>query len=74
MALQLLAVAGAAEGHIWVLVARLTVSVVMMAVSATLIARLLERQRWITWVGLLIMLFVAVKLIWGADRNFGALG
>ena len=61
---NVLAVAGAARGHIWVLVAGLAVSVVLMAVAATLIARLLERQRWLAWVGLLIVLFVAGKLIW----------
>ncbi len=61
---NVLAVAGAARGHIGVLIAGLAVSVVLMAVAATLIARLLERYRWIAWVGLLIVLFVACKLIW----------
>ena len=61
---NVLAVAGAARGHIGVLVAGLAVSVLLMAVAATLIARLLERFRWIAWVGLLIVLFVACKLIW----------
>ncbi len=65
---NVLAVAGAARGHVGVLVAGLAVSVVMMAVAASLIARLLERFRWIAWVGLLIVLFVACKLIWeGGD-------
>ena len=66
---NVLAVAGAARGHIGVLVAGLVISVVLMAVAASLIARLLERYRWIAWVGLLIVLFVACKLIWegGAD-------
>ena len=72
---NVLAVAGAAEGHIWVLVVGLAVSVVMMAVAATLIARLLERHRWIAWVGLLIVLFVAVKLIGeGGQEVWGAWG
>ena len=66
---NVLAVAGAAQGRIGVLVVGLGVSIVMMAVAATLIARLLERFRWLAWMGLLIVLFVACKLIWegGAD-------
>jgi YjbE family integral membrane protein len=65
---NVLAVAGAARGHIGVLIAGLAVSVVLMAVAATLIAKLLERYRWIAWVGLLIVMFVACKLIWeGGD-------
>ena len=61
---NVLAVAGAANGHVGVLVAGLAVSVVLMAAAATLIARLLERYRWIAWVGLLVVLFVACKLVW----------
>jgi YjbE family integral membrane protein len=61
---NVLAVAGAAHGQLWVLVTGLAVSVVLMGVAANLIARLLERQRWIAWVGLLIVLYIALKLIW----------
>jgi YjbE family integral membrane protein len=71
---NVLAVAGAAGGNQWVLAIGLTVSIVLMAVAASLIARLLERRRWIAWVGLLIVLFVAVKLIWeGAHEVWHAL-
>ncbi len=66
---NVLAVAGAAEGHTWVLVAGLSVSVVLMGVAASFIAGLLERFRWIAWVGLLIVLYIALKLIWqGSDQ------
>lgn len=61
---NVLAVAGAANGHTWVLVVGLTVSVILMGVAATLIARLLEKHRWIAWVGLLIVFYIAVKMIW----------
>ncbi len=61
---NVLAVAGAAEGHTWVLVAGLGLSVVLMGVAAQLVAKLLERHRWIAWVGLLIVLYVAIKMIW----------
>ncbi|GBQ31808.1 YjbE family putative metal transport protein [Gluconacetobacter azotocaptans] len=60
---NVLAVAGAAGEHVWVLIIGLAVSVLMMAVAAALIARLLERYRWIAWVGLLIVLGVAIELI-----------
>ena len=66
---NVLAVAGAARGHIGVLIAGLAVSVVMMAVAATLIAKLLERYRWLAWAGLLIVLFVALKLIWEGGQD-----
>ncbi len=61
---NVLAVAGAAEGSTWVLIAGLTISVALMGLAAGLVARLLERQRWIAWVGLLIVLYVALKMVW----------
>jgi YjbE family integral membrane protein len=61
---NVLAVAGAAKEHLWVLVVGLGISVVLMGVAATFIARLLERHRWIAWVGLLVILYVAVQMIW----------
>ncbi len=61
---NVLAVAGAANGNIWVLAIGLAVSIALMAVAATLIARMLERRRWIAWIGLLIVLFVALKMTW----------
>jgi len=61
---NVLAVAGAALGHPWVMVAGLALSVVLMGAAAELIARLLERYRWIGWVGLVIVLGVALELIW----------
>ncbi len=61
---NVLAVAGASEGHLWVLVTGLALSVVLMGVAADLVARLLLRYRWIAWIGLLVVLFVALQLIW----------
>ncbi len=69
---NVLAVAGAADGNIWVLAIGLSVSIVLMAVAASLIARLLERRRWIAWIGLLIVLFVAGKLIWEGGHEVAA--
>ena len=42
----------------------LLLSIALMAVAAQLIARLIDRYRWIAYVGLLIVLVVAVKMIW----------
>ncbi len=61
---NVLAVAGAAKDHGWVLVAGLAISVVLMGVAATLIANLLSKHRWIAWVGLLVILYVALDMIW----------
>ena len=61
---NVLAVAGAAAGHTWVLVTGLALSVVLMGAAANLVAKLLERHRWLAWVGLLIVLSVALRLIW----------
>ncbi|MEE8663998.1 MAG: TerC family protein [Acetobacter sp.] len=60
---NVLAVAGAAAEHTWVLVSGLAVSVILMATAASFIARLLGRWPWISWVGLLIVFGVAVELI-----------
>lgn len=61
---NVLAVAGAAKGHMWVLVVGLLLSIVLMAIAASFIAKLLARYHWITWIGLAIILFVAVDMIW----------
>ena len=66
---NVLAVAGVAKDHLWVLVTGLAVSVVLMGLAASFIASLLERHRWIAWVGLVIVLYVAVKMVWdGAEE------
>ena len=65
---NVLAVAGASGGSTWVLAAGLTISVVLMGIAAGVLARILERQRWIAWIGLLIVLSVAVHMIWQGAR------
>ncbi len=61
---NVLAVAGASGGSTWVLAAGLTISVVLMGIAAGVLARILERQRWIAWLGLAIVLYVALHMIW----------
>jgi len=72
---NVLAVAGAAHGSPWVLATGLILSVVLMGVAANLLANVLERQRWIAWAGLAIVLYVAMRMIWdGSAEIAGALG
>lgn len=61
---NVLAVAGTARDHFWVLAFGLVLSVALMGVASTFIARLLDRHFWISWIGLLIITFVALRLIW----------
>ncbi|HEY0920185.1 YjbE family putative metal transport protein [Devosia sp.] len=69
---NVLAVAGAAQHHLEALIFGLALSVVLMGLAATFIARLLHRYRWIAWVGLLIILYVAVKMLYeGSDQLLG---
>ncbi len=72
---NVLAVAGAAGDHLWVLIVGLFLSVVLMGVAATLIARLLAKHHWIAYVGLAIIGYVAVDMIWrGANEVIAATG
>ncbi len=69
---NVLAVAGAANGHPTVLIIGLILSVALMGFAATFIARLLNKHRWIAYVGLLIILYVALKMMWdgGCDIDW----
>lgn len=69
---NVLAVAGASREHPWVLVFGLTVSVLLMGIAARLVADLLERYRWIAWIGLLIVVYVALKLMWDGAHDISA--
>ena len=66
---NVLAVAGAALNHPYVLIFGLLLSITLMGVAATWIARLLNRWRWLGYVGLAIVLFVACKMIWDGHRQ-----
>lgn len=66
---NVLAVAGAAREHPWVLVLGLIISVVLMGAAASLVARLLDRHRWLAWIGLAIVLYIAVKMIWEGGQD-----
>ncbi|MFB9979167.1 TerC family protein [Mesorhizobium kowhaii] len=61
---NVLAVAGAARDHFPVLVIGLVLSIALMGLAATFIAKLLHRHRWIAYIGLLIILYVAVDMVY----------
>jgi YjbE family integral membrane protein len=61
---NVLAVAGAAKDHPYVLIFGLILSVILMGLAANVIARYIERYRWIAWVGLAVILWVALKMIY----------
>ena len=68
---NVLAVAGAAKGEIWVLAVGLTVAVAFMALLSAYIAKLLARYHWITWIGLAIVLYVAMEMVWTGTHQVG---
>ena len=61
---NVLAVAGAAKDHPTVLVIGLLLSVVLMGAAANMIAHVLHKHRWIGWIGLAIITYVALDMIW----------
>ncbi len=70
---NVLAVAGAARDHVGMLVFGLVLSIALMAVAANYIAGLLERHKWIAYVGLVIIAYVAVDMIWRGTDEIRAL-
>jgi len=61
---NVLAVAGAAREHVWVLFFGLGLSVVLMGFASTFVARLLTKHRWIAYVGLFVILYIALRMMW----------
>ena len=61
---NVLGVAGAAKDHYFLLIFGLVLSIILMATAATLISKLIKDYKWIAWVGLFAILFVAVELIY----------
>ena len=61
---NVLGVAGAAKDHYFLLIFGLLLSIAIMAVGATLISGWIKKYKWIAWLGLLAVLFVAVELIY----------
>ncbi|PVM86648.1 TerC family protein [Caulobacter endophyticus] len=66
---NVLAVAGAAREHPGILVFGLLLSIALMGLAANAIAKLLHKHRWIGFVGLAIVLYVALHMIWEGHRS-----
>jgi YjbE family integral membrane protein len=73
---NVLAVAGAARDHPGILAVGLILSVALMGLAANVLARVIERYRWLAYVGLLVICYVAARMIWEglADPQRGVLG
>ena len=67
---NVLGVAGAARDHYILLIFGLVLSIVLMATAATLISGWIKKYKWIGWVGLLAILFVAIELIYTDVKLF----
>lgn len=68
---NVLAVAGVAKDNITVLIIGLGLSVILMGIGASLIARVLERNRWVGYLGLLLILYVAIDMVWRGGVELG---
>ena len=66
---NVLAVAGAAHSHPYILVFGLLLSIVLMGIAANAVSRMLERFRWIGYVGLAIVIYVALHMMWEGSRG-----
>lgn len=66
---NVLAVAGAAHAHPWIMAFGLLLSIALMGLAASFIARMLNRFRWIGYIGLVIVLYVALHMIWDGTRS-----
>ena len=66
---NVLAVAGAAHEHIHALIFGLALAIVLMGVAAGYIARMMERHRWIAYIGLVVVTYVALSMIWDGGHE-----
>jgi YjbE family integral membrane protein len=66
---NVLAVAGAARDHLEMLIFGLVLSIALMGVTANFIAKLLERHKWIGYLGLVIIAYVAIDMIWRGSQE-----
>src|SRR3954466_10034924 len=70
---NVLAVAATARDHPAVLFIGLALSVTFMGLAANLVAKLVQRYHWIAWAGLVMILYVAGKMIWEGAQQVGLL-
>lgn len=70
---NVLAIAGAASDNLPVLIIGLVVSIALMGIAATYIAKLLQRYQWLSYVGVALILWVAGEMIWDGSEDVPAL-
>jgi YjbE family integral membrane protein len=66
---NVLALAGTARAHPWILSFGLLLSVALMGVASHYIARLLARHFWISWIGLALITLVALRMVWEGSNE-----
>ena len=71
---NVLAVAGVAREHAWVLIFGLALSVAFMGFAAVIIARLLDRHHWVAYIGLAVIFYVALRMIWDGAWEIAGVG
>ena len=67
---NVLAVAAVSRHHPYIMAFGLILSVVLMGVAATIIARVIEKYRWIAFVGIIIIVFAGLRMVWEDAHNF----
>tara|TARA_B100000427_G_scaffold219241_1_gene183246 strand:- start:2155 stop:2730 length:576 start_codon:yes stop_codon:yes gene_type:complete len=67
---NVLGVAGAARDHYFLLIFGLILSIALMAFAATIISKWIKKYRWIGWIGLFAILYVAIELIYTDIKIF----
>ncbi len=68
---NVLAVAGTARDHLWILLAGLVLSVALMGGASLLVARIMQRAPWLVWLGIAMVSYVAVTMILQGGREVG---
>ena len=69
---NVLAVAAAANNHMTAMVVGLSLSVILMGIGATLIAKLLMKHHWIGYIGLVLIVYVAAAMIWRGGHELAS--
>jgi predicted tellurium resistance membrane protein TerC len=67
---NVLAVAAVSKHNVYIMAFGLVLSVVLMGVAATVIARIINQHRWIAVVGIIIILFAGTRMVWEDAHNF----
>ncbi len=67
---NVLAVAAVSKHNVYIMAFGLILSVILMGVAATFIARIINKHRWIAWLGIVIILFAATRMVWEDAHNF----